>query len=120
MGRKRRKIVKKVIKPFPKLFMCPICNEVAVAVYHEEGADVARVVCGNCGVSAEVKWLPAYMPVDAYAEFYDVVTGAKKPAEQPIPQLADEYSEADDLGELSGAQAQDQGETHETSEDRQG
>lgn len=120
MGRKRRKIVKKVIKPFPKLFTCPICNEVSVAVYHEEGSDAARVACGSCGASAEVRWLPAYMPVDAYSEFYDIVTGARRPLEQLIPQPADEPSEAADPGELSGAEAQDQGEAHEASEDRQG
>ncbi len=119
MGRKRRKIIKKVVKPFPKLFMCPICNEVSVAVYHEEGSDVARVACGSCGASAEVRWLPAYMPVDAYAEFYDIVTGARKPVEQPVSQVvgAEGPSETSELGELSGTQ--DQGEAYEASEDRQ-
>lgn len=39
------------------------------------------------GASAEVRWLPAYMPVDAYAEFYDIVTGARKPVEQPVSQV---------------------------------
>jgi transcription elongation factor Elf1 len=121
VGRKRRKIIKKVVKPFPKLFMCPVCNEVSVAVYREEGSDVARVACGNCGASAEVRWLPAYMPVDAYTEFYDIVTGSRKPAEQHVSQLAEAEgsSEADELGELSSAQAQDQGEAHEASEDRE-
>jgi transcription elongation factor Elf1 len=119
VGRKRRKIIKKVVKPFPKLFMCPICNEVSVAVYHEEGSDVARVACGNCGASAEVRWLPAYMPVDAYAEFYDIVTGARKPVEQTASQVAgtEGVPEAGELNELSGTQ--DQGEAYETSQDRE-
>lgn len=116
MGRKRRKIIKKVVKPFPKLFICPICNEMSVAVYHEEGSDVARVACGNCGASAEVRWLPAYMPVDAYAEFYDIVTGARKPVSQVVG--AEGSSEVNELDESSGIQ--DQGEAHEASEDRQG
>ncbi len=112
MGRKRRKIVKKVVKPFPKLFICPICNEMSVAVYREEGSDIARVVCGNCGARAEVRWLPSYMPVDAYSEFYDIVIGTRKPAEQPV-----------EAGEIEGpadAQPEKQGDIHEASEDRQG
>jgi len=79
MGRRRRKIIKKIIRPLPKVFVCPICNEEAVAVYHEEGAEYAKVICANCKASAEVRWFPSYMPVDAYAEFYDIITGAKKP-----------------------------------------
>jgi len=81
MGRRRRKIVKRVIRPLPRVFVCPVCNEEAVAVYHENGAEYAKVVCANCRASAEVRWFPSYMPVDAYAEFYDIITGAKKPVE---------------------------------------
>ncbi len=84
MGRKRRKIIRRrVVKPPPKVFVCPICNQEAVAVYHEEGEEYARVVCASCKASAEVKWYPAYTSVDAYAEFYDIVTGAKKVVEVP-------------------------------------
>ena len=82
MGRKRRKIIRRrVVKPPPKVFLCPLCNQEAVTVYHEEGSEYARVSCANCKVSVEVKWLPAYTAVDAFAEFYDVIMGSKKPVE---------------------------------------
>lgn len=119
MGRKRRKVIKKVVKPLPQVFVCPLCNEETVAVYHEEGTEYAKVICASCKASAEVRWLPSYMPVDAYAEFYDIVTGAKKPV-----QIA-----AEDLGEPPGAEDAGsvgehetdlrEGEGHETSEDRE-
>jgi len=123
MGRRRRKIIKKVVKPFPKVFVCPICNEQAVTVYHEEGTDHAKVICANCKVSAEVKWLPSYMPVDAYAEFYDIVTGAKKPVEvaaqqveQPQGKDSEEAISTESSFELNSRL---QGETHEASENRE-
>jgi len=92
MGRRRRrKIRKKIIKPPPKVFTCPVCNEEAVAVYHEDGSDYAEVICSNCKAHARVRWLPSYMAVDAYAEFYDIVTGSKKSAE-PSPAESAELS----------------------------
>ena len=115
MGRKRRKIIRRTVKPFPKIFACPICNEVAVAVYHEEGSDKAKVVCGNCKVSAEVRWLPSYMPVDAYAEFYDIVTGARRPIEQTVQQPPEQSAQA---AQESGSESR--GEAREASKDREG
>ena len=90
MGRRRRRrIRKKVIKPPPKVFTCPLCNEEAVAVYHEDGSEHAEVICSNCKAHARVRWLPSYMAVDAYAEFYDIVTGSKKPAEPSLTESAE-------------------------------
>lgn len=90
MGRRRRRrIRKKVIKPPPKVFTCPICNEEAVAVYHEDGSDNAEVICSNCKARARVRWLPSHMAVDAYAEFYDIVTGSKKSTEPSPTELAE-------------------------------
>lgn len=84
MGRKRRKTVKrKVVKPPPKVFLCPVCNMEAVTVQRED-EEYARVACGNCGASARMRWYPAYTTVDAYAEFYDIVTGVKKPVEVAV------------------------------------
>lgn len=74
MGRKRRKIIRKTVKPPPSIFICPLCNHEAVSVVHEKGSDVARVTCGFCKVSREVPWYPSYTPVDAYAAWYDLVT----------------------------------------------
>jgi len=115
MGRKRRKIIRRVVKPFPKIFACPLCNELAVAVYHEEGSDKARVVCGNCKASAEVRWLPSYMPVDAYAEFYDIVTGARRPIEETVQQPSGQSAQ---VVQESGSESR--GEAREALEDRKG
>lgn len=78
MGRKRRKIIKKQAKPYPKVYLCPLCNTQAVTVT-VEGRNIAVVKCGNCGVSHEVPWYRSYMPVDAYSVWYDVVTGRRSP-----------------------------------------
>ncbi|MEN3047189.1 MAG: transcription elongation factor 1 family protein [Candidatus Caldarchaeales archaeon] len=74
MGRRRRKIIKRTPKPFPKVFYCPLCNQQAVTVVNVSGY-VARVSCGNCGVSHDVPWYRSSMPVDAYSIWYDVVMG---------------------------------------------
>ncbi len=76
MGRKRRKIIRKQAKPYPKVFICPLCNVQAVTVT-VESSKIAVVKCGNCGVSHEVPWYRSYMPVDAYSVWYDVVTGRR-------------------------------------------
>ncbi len=123
MGRRRRKIIKRVVKPFPKIFVCPLCNELAVAVYHEEGSDKAKVICGNCKASAEVRWLPSYMPVDAYAEFYDIVTGARKPAEEAVQQASSEAQSAQQPPQEPAqeiTESEDRGEIREAVEDREG
>ena len=74
MGRRRRKIIKKTPKPPPSVFTCPLCGAVAVSVFHEPDSEIAKVTCANCKASAEVRWYPAYTNVDAYAEWYDIVT----------------------------------------------
>lgn len=79
MGRRRRKVVKKKIsRPPPKIFLCPICNVEAVTVLHQKGEDYAEVSCANCQTKVKIRWYPAYGDVDAYSEFYDIVTGRKK------------------------------------------
>lgn len=78
MGRKRRKIIRKQARPYPKVYICPLCNTQAVTVT-VENRNIAVVKCGNCGVSHEVPWYRSYMPVDAYSVWYDVVTGRKSP-----------------------------------------
>jgi len=79
VGRRRRKIVKKkIVKPPPKIFLCPVCNVEAVTVLHQKGEDYAEVLCANCKTKVKVRWYPAYSEVDAYSEFYDIVTGRKK------------------------------------------
>lgn len=74
MGRKRRKIIKRTVKPPPSIFMCPICNHEAVSVIHEKDSEFARVTCAYCKESMEVPWYPSYTTVDAYSAWYDLVT----------------------------------------------
>lgn len=74
MGRRRRKIVKRPVRPPPKVFLCPVCNAESVTVQvPEEGDEYAEVRCLACNTSGKVRWLPAYMPVDAYSKWYDMV-----------------------------------------------
>ncbi|MDJ0270091.1 MAG: hypothetical protein NXY59_06055 [Aigarchaeota archaeon] len=81
MGRRRRKIIKKTPKAPPSIFVCPLCGAQAVSVAHEPEAEVARVTCASCKASTEVKWYPAYTPVDAYSEWYDLVTKGARTVE---------------------------------------
>ncbi|MEM0441019.1 MAG: hypothetical protein QXF45_08105 [Candidatus Caldarchaeum sp.] len=81
MGRKRRKIIKKTPKPFPKVYTCPLCGAVAVTVIHEKGQENATVSCGNCKASADIPWYPSYSTVDAYTKWYDMVTRGEKTVE---------------------------------------
>ncbi|MEM2175508.1 MAG: AAA family ATPase [Candidatus Micrarchaeia archaeon] len=74
MGKRRRRIVKKVMpKKSFKIFQCPICNEQAVIVNHEKDSDYAIVKCASCGISMNVRWYRSYDNVDAYSEFYDAI-----------------------------------------------
>jgi len=74
MGRRRRKIIKKTVRPPPTIFVCPLCSAQSVTVYHEPNSETAKVTCAACKASAEVQWFPAYTQADAYSEWYDIVT----------------------------------------------
>jgi len=76
MGRKRRKIIRRQPKPFPSLFLCPVCNTQAVSVTHV-GGYTATVKCRSCGTEHEVPWYKSFMPVDAYSIYYDIATGRR-------------------------------------------
>ncbi|MEN2974021.1 MAG: hypothetical protein ABDH32_00385 [Candidatus Caldarchaeales archaeon] len=79
VGRRRRKIIKKrPVRPLPKIFVCPLCNVEAVTVHRLKDEEYADVACSNCKTRVRVRWHPSYSEVDAYTEFYDIVTGAKK------------------------------------------
>lgn len=75
MGRRRRKVVKrKVVKPLPTVFICPLCNEESVSMSYNKGDEYATVKCMKCGIEEQIKIYPNYLPVDAYCEWYDRVT----------------------------------------------
>jgi transcription elongation factor Elf1 len=112
MGRKRRKIIRKQAKPFPKVFICPLCNALAVTVTLES-RNIAVVKCGNCGVSHEVPWYRSYMPVDAYSAWYDVVTGRRsvEDLKREIERMTITVEEAEASAEEAEAQPQETVET---------
>ncbi|MCS7118096.1 MAG: transcription elongation factor 1 family protein [Thaumarchaeota archaeon] len=86
MGRRRRKIIRRAPRPFPKVFYCPLCNQQAVTVVTVSGY-VAEVSCGNCGVSHQVPWYRSSMPVDAYSTWYDIVM--RRVSEEEVAQKID-------------------------------
>jgi len=108
MGRKRRKIIRRQAKPYPKVFICPLCNTQAVTVT-PEGRNIAVVKCGNCGVSHEVPWYRSYMPVDAYSVWYDVVTGRRSVEDlrKEIERMTITVEETETLAEESESQPQE-------------
>ena len=59
------------------------------------------------------------MPVDAYAEFYDIVTGARKPIEVSAQGSA-ETKPSSEQPEMGLPKPEGQGESHEAFESRQG
>lgn len=73
MGRrKRRKVVKKVIRKIPKIFICPHCGKQSVFVNLSKIKEIALVKCTECNLSAEVTLRLGKEPVDAYNEFIDL------------------------------------------------
>ena len=75
MGRRKRRrkiIVRK--RTLPKVFLCPSCGTQSVMVRISTGPSgrVAHVVCGRCGLSADVPVRPIDKEVDAYCKFVDM------------------------------------------------
>jgi len=88
MGKRRRRIVKKVMpKKSFKIFQCPICNEQAVIVNHEKDSDYAIVKCASCGTSMNVRWYRSYDNVDTYSEFYDTIMEGRLYTNAPLTKL---------------------------------
>lgn len=72
MGRrKRKKIVKKVIRKIPKVFICPRCGKQSVFVNVNLEENIANVRCGSCSLNTTVELRLSNEPVDAYNLFVD-------------------------------------------------
>jgi len=74
LGRRKRR--RKIIvrrKTLPKVFTCPKCGMQSVVVKITAGPSgrIAHVVCGRCGLSADVPVSPIHKEVDAYCKFVD-------------------------------------------------
>lgn len=74
MGRrkKRRKIVVRR-RTLPKVFSCPRCGTRSVVVKISTGPSgrIAHIMCGRCGISAQVPLGAIQKEVDAYCIFVD-------------------------------------------------
>lgn len=72
MGRrKKKKIVKKVARKIPKIFVCPNCGKQSVFVKINKKDNKASVKCTSCNISSEVELRLSEEPVDAYNAFVD-------------------------------------------------
>ena len=74
MGRRSRKIVKLPKKKLPKVFQCPICNEVSINIHIEKNQKLATVKCGKCGIESHISIIPADQLVDIYCKFTDALS----------------------------------------------
>lgn len=81
MGRRRRKVIRRTVKPYPTMFLCPVCHHETVTVEVHRNEKKAIISCFNCNLRDEVEILPVQMPVDAYCLFYDrIVKGEALPS----------------------------------------
>jgi len=77
-GRKRKKkLVKKVVKKLPKIFICPRCGRQSVSVEFNNDHTQAYVKCAYCGLSGNVQVKKIHEAVDAYNIFVDDYYGGK-------------------------------------------
>jgi transcription elongation factor Elf1 len=81
-GRKRKKVVKKVKKTIPKIFVCPNCGGKSLTISinkdEEKGGRVAIIKCGRCNISDTIEVANIEDTVDAYGKFIDRYYGVVK------------------------------------------
>ncbi len=71
MGRRRRKVIKRVTKRIPTLFTCPSCGNKSIKINLDRDHNEATVRCGNCGINAKLSTSRLTEQVDAYGLFID-------------------------------------------------
>ncbi|MCP8317058.1 MAG: hypothetical protein H3Z52_10970 [archaeon] len=70
MGRRRRRVIKIVKRTLPKVYACPQCGVVSIKVSLKE-ENLAKIVCGSCGLKHEYPLEVRKDPIDIYNEFVD-------------------------------------------------
>ncbi|MCP8318173.1 MAG: hypothetical protein H3Z51_15140 [archaeon] len=70
MGRRRRRVIKVVKRTLPKVYACPQCGVVSIKVSLKE-ENLAKIVCGSCGLKYEYPLEVKKHPIDIYNEFVD-------------------------------------------------
>jgi predicted Zn finger-like uncharacterized protein len=71
MGRRRRKVIKRVTKRIPTLFTCPSCGNKSIRINLDKGHNEATVRCGNCGIKTKISTSKLTEQVDVYGLFID-------------------------------------------------
>ena len=73
MGRRKRrkKIIPRLKKKIPKIFICPNCGQKAVKVTINKSKNTVLVKCGYCNISAKYEYNPTLQEVDYYSKFVD-------------------------------------------------
>lgn len=69
--RRRRKIIKRMIKRIPSIFICPYCGNRSITIEVNEEIGEAFIRCGKCGVNDKIKYMPPSEEVDIYNKFMD-------------------------------------------------
>jgi transcription elongation factor Elf1 len=86
--KKRKKVVPKVVKRLPKIFLCPNCGRqsLSIAMTPIEGSDYSEAVarCGECGLCIKVIVPKLYQPVDAYGKVIDIFESFEGDIEEAI------------------------------------
>lgn len=71
MGRRKRRVIKKVKRQLPTIFNCPSCGEEAVKVTTSRNSNATTIQCGVCGLRDEFEVSPYSKTIDAYCKFAD-------------------------------------------------
>ncbi|WXG45770.1 MAG: hypothetical protein WED05_03665 [Candidatus Atabeyarchaeum deiterrae] len=78
MGRRRRKVIKRIPRRVPVLFTCPSCGNKSVKIMIDKSHHEASVRCGNCGINSKLAVGKLTEQVDVYGEFIDSYYASKK------------------------------------------
>jgi transcription elongation factor Elf1 len=129
MGRrKRKKVVFRMVKTIPRVFLCPSCGERTIKVRMKYKEDKVLVECGHCHKSQEVSRNQLTEPVDAFGEFIDIYFKDQEYArltrresklieKQQYTELATVYSLLSDIAQINANKALEAHEQNKSSED---
>jgi transcription elongation factor Elf1 len=78
LGRRRRRVIKIVKKTLPKVYNCPRCGVASVRVLIKEN-NLAKIVCGNCGLKYDYLTETKKHSIDIYNEFVDKFMSGRLP-----------------------------------------